>query len=150
VDALTAITILCGAAAAVDDLRRRQVSNWITGTAAAAGVACHAARAGWPGLGTALAGAAAGFAVFLLFYLMGGLGAGDVKLMAGMGALIGPAAVPPAAVMAALAGAAIALGALGWSAAGGLFRRAPRPAPAAIPYAPAIALGACAALLGRT
>ncbi len=37
----------------------------------------------------ALAGAAAGFAVFLIFYLLGGMGGGDVKLMAGFGALLG-------------------------------------------------------------
>ena len=38
---------------------------------------------------TALAGTAAGFAVFLIFYLLGGMGGGDVKLMAGFGALLG-------------------------------------------------------------
>ena len=34
-------------------------------------------------------GTAAGFAVFLVFYLLGGMGGGDVKLMAGFGALLG-------------------------------------------------------------
>jgi prepilin signal peptidase PulO-like enzyme (type II secretory pathway) len=58
-----------------------------------------------------------------------------VKLMAAFGALPGPGGVLTAAVFAALIGALCALGAL---------LRGRR----AIPYAPALAAGACAALLG--
>jgi prepilin signal peptidase PulO-like enzyme (type II secretory pathway) len=63
------------------------------------------------------------------------MGGGDVKLMAAFGALPGPGGVLTAAVFAALIGALCALGAL---------LRGRR----AIPYAPALAAGACAALLG--
>ena len=50
-------------------------------------------KSGWPGVLTALAGTAVGFAVFLIFYLLGGMGGGDVKLMAGFGALLGAGTV---------------------------------------------------------
>ena len=44
---------------------------------------------GWRGAGSALLGTLAGASVFLIFYLLGGMGGGDVKLMAGFGALLG-------------------------------------------------------------
>ena len=44
---------------------------------------------GWSGAGSALLGTACGAGVFLMFYLLGGMGGGDVKLMAGFGAVLG-------------------------------------------------------------
>jgi Flp pilus assembly protein protease CpaA len=86
----------------------------------------------------AAAGALAGFLIFLLLHSMGGMGGGDVKLMACFGALLGPADILVAAVLAAIAGAVLALAAMLW-----------RPRRVSIPYAPAIVLGAWLTLLGR-
>jgi len=87
----------------------------------------------------AAAGAAAGFLVFFVLHWMGGLGGGDVKLMAAFGALLGPAGVLTAALLAAVAGALLAAAALLW-----------RPRRVSIPYAPAIVIGAWLVLLGRS
>ncbi len=127
-----------GLAAVFDDLRRRKISNRITAAGLAAGVALGAFEGGWRGLGHSLLGVAAGFGAFLLCYWLGGLGAGDLKLMAAFGALLGPAGVLLAAVIGAVAGAVLAVGTL-----------IVAPRAAAIPYAPAIVAGAWLALWGR-
>ena len=135
---LFAIAITLGCAAAFDDLRRNAVSNWINALALGAGLLYHAVRGGWTGFALALAGALLGFVVFLLFYWLGAMGGGDVKLMAAFGALLGPSGILLAALLAAPAGALIAAACLAWNRR----RRS-------IPYAPAIVLGAWLALLGR-
>ena len=84
------IAILVGLAAAADDLARRRIANWIPAAALAGGFGWQIGQNGiWTGSLHALGGAAVGFAVFLVFYLLGGMGGGDVKLMAGFGALLG-------------------------------------------------------------
>ena len=85
----------------------------------------------------AAAGAVVGFLILLPFHWCGAMGGGDVKLMAAYGALLGPSGILLAAVFAAVIG--------GLSAAGTLLLR---PRDAAIPYAPAIVLGAWVSLLG--
>ncbi len=83
------IAILVGVAATVDDLRRRQIANWIPVAALVSGLAWQVSQSGWRGALDSVLGTVAGFAVFLVFYLLGGMGGGDVKLMAGFGALLG-------------------------------------------------------------
>ncbi len=84
---LTALA--CGLIGAVCDVRSRRIPNWLTGTAIGLGWECtDGCRAGWRWPTAALAGAIGG-GVFLLFYLGGGMGAGDVKLMAGVSVLVG-------------------------------------------------------------
>jgi prepilin peptidase CpaA len=83
------ISGVVGIAAIVDDLARRRISNWIPGSAFAAGLILQTVQGGWRGTGAALLGTAAGAGVFLVFYLLGGMGGGDVKLMAGFGAVLG-------------------------------------------------------------
>ena len=134
---LTWIAIGLGLAAAVDDLRRRAISNWISVSGLVAALICQTACHGLRGLGLGAAGAAIGFAVFLVVYVMGGMGGGDLKLMAAFGAILGPAGILTAALLTAIVGGLIAAGSLALS----------RPKPA-IPYAPAIVLGAWLALLG--
>src|SRR5246500_2269708 len=111
------IAILVGLAATIDDLKRRHISNWICAAALAGGFGWHIGQYGlWPGALYALAGGAAGFAVFLIFYLLGGMGGGDVKLMAGFGALLGAGRLLEAALWTAGIGGIIALAVLGWRA----------------------------------
>jgi len=70
------------AAAAWTDLRTRRIPNWIPVSGAVIGVM-------FGGL-SSLAGAALGFGIFIILYIVGGMGAGDVKLFSAVGALVGP------------------------------------------------------------
>ncbi len=150
------IAVLVGMAATVDDLARREIANWIPAAALAGGFGWQVGQDGWAGALHALAGATAGFAIFLVFYLLGGMGGGDVKLMAGFGALLGTGRVLEAALWTAGAGGIFALGALGlrW------VRRKIWPPNAtetaeekergnSIPYAPAITLGVWLSLVPK-
>src|SRR5579862_9708653 len=103
------IAIVVGLAAMIDDLARRHIANWIPAAALAGGFGWQIGRGGWPGALTALAGTAAGFAAFLVFYLLGGMGGGDIKLMAGFGALLGPIGILQAALWTAGVGGIFAL-----------------------------------------
>src|SRR5271165_2501823 len=155
------IALGVGAAAVVEDVARRRISNWIPCAAFAGGIGLQTWLHGWYGLGSALIGTLAGFGVFLLFYLLGGMGGGDIKLMAGFGALLGGWKVLEAALWTAGCGGVFAVLYLGfrwlrtrWS------RRDPSAASAAvdtgsrngadsIPYAPAIAVGVWLSLVPK-
>ena len=106
------IAILVGLAAMIDDLARRQIANWIPLSALAAGFGWQIGQSGLNGLLYAGIGTVAGFAVFLIFYLLGGMGGGDVKLMAGFGALLGFHQLIAAALWTAGVGGLIAVGVL--------------------------------------
>src|SRR5215470_13870464 len=95
--------------AAVLDFRFRRIPNWLTLGALALGFALQVARSGAAGIPMALAGAALGLVVLLPFYVMHAMGAGDVKLLAALGALLGPQALLTVIVYAALVGGAISL-----------------------------------------
>src|ERR1700730_18217039 len=149
------VAIVIGIAATVEDLVHRQISNWICGAALLAGVVLHVVSGGWRGGLSALLGSAVGLCVFLIFYLLGGMGGGDVKLMAGFGAVLGVKQLLEAALWTAgcgglEAGVVIAASQLRQFWAG---RKQVHAANAAvsdpeirtrresIPYAPAIAIG---------
>lgn len=149
------IAALVGLAATIDDLARRRISNWIPLAALVGGLAWQIGRNGCIGGLYALGGAAAGFGVFLIFYLLGGMGGGDVKLMAGFGALLGAGRLLEAALWTAAVGGILALGAIAvrWAR-----RAASRKSGVgntegdreeSIPYAPAIALGVLLSLVPR-
>lgn len=144
------LSLVLGLAATVEDLWRRRISNWIPATALVGGVAVNWAEQGWWGGLMALAGAGGGFCVFLVFYFLGGMGGGDVKLMAGFGAILGPSLVLWAALWTAAAGGLFALTALAfYRVRRWWLKRPPDRREDSIPYAPAIAVGAWLALLSR-
>jgi len=145
------IAILVGLAAIVDDLRRRHIANWIPAAALAGGFGWQIGQNGWMGTLYALGGAAAGFAVFLVFYLLGGMGGGDVKLMAGYGALLGAKGLLEAALWTAGVGGVIALGAIAFKWVRGRVRKeiGDGGEKESIPYAPAIALGVWLSLVPK-
>jgi prepilin peptidase CpaA len=136
----------------IDDLARRQIANWIPLAALAAGFGWQIGQSGLRGLLYAGIGTVAGFAVFLIFYLLGGMGGGDIKLMAGFGSLLGFHQVLWAAFFAAGVGGLLAVGVLGaralMRALGGM-KAAQEKNQDSIPYAPAIALGVWLSLAAR-
>ena len=95
--------------AAVIDVFSRRIPNWVTFAAFIAGVLINTWLAGAGGILLALAGAALGVALLLPFYAIRAMGAGDVKLLAAIGALLGPQALVSVAVYGALVGGAISL-----------------------------------------
>jgi prepilin peptidase CpaA len=103
------IAIAVAVVACATDLRSRRVPNLLTFGAAALGFAYWATRSGWSGLGWSLGGWAAGLAVFLPFFLLRGIGGGDVKLVAALGAWLGPIHALWVGAFAALAGGPLAL-----------------------------------------
>ena len=145
------IAILVGLAAMIDDLARRQIANWIPLSALAAGFGWQIGQSGLHGLLYAGVGTVAGFAVFLIFYLLGGMGGGDVKLMAGFGALLGFHQLIAAALWTAGVGGLIAVGVLSVRAVRRGLGTTSRQEPGqdSIPYAPAIALGVWLSLAAR-
>lgn len=90
--------------AAYIDWKEHRVPNWLTFSALGFALAFHAGQSGWPGLGFALLGASAGLATLVLMYALGGMGAGDVKLMAAVGAWVGATATLQAFVWIAAIG----------------------------------------------
>jgi prepilin peptidase CpaA len=158
------IAIGVGLAAVIDDLARRHIANWIPAAALAGGFGWQIGQNGWQGALWALAGTAVGFLVFLIFFLMGGMGGGDVKLMAGFGALLGTGRLLEAALWTAGIGGIMAVTILGWKAlrrrigtwagaspenASKTLSAEEREREASIPYAPAIALGVWISLVPK-
>src|SRR5947209_11249935 len=79
--------------AAYTDLRSRRIPNWLTLSAAVIGLGLNLALGGAAGGLTAVLGLGLGLAMLLPFYLLRAVGAGDVKLLAALGALLGPTAL---------------------------------------------------------
>jgi prepilin peptidase CpaA len=131
------LTLVAGISAAVviDDVRHRQIPNVLCAILLVTGALSAGLSRGWNGIADGLLGATLAFVVFLIPYGLGGLGGGDVKLMASFGALTGIHGVLPALVLVSAAGAATSILYLLWSR---LRRQA---IPVAIPYAPAIVAG---------
>lgn len=149
---------MVGVAAVADDLARRQIANWIPALAFCSGLILKSYSDGWRGAGASLLGTLAGAAVFLVFYLAGGMGGGDVKLMAGFGALLGTKLLLQAALWTAGCGGLMATAVI----AGRYVRRVLQHAGSiqkdagasgqtaeTIPYAPAIAAGVWLALVPK-
>ena len=138
--ALTAVACL---AAAVVDVRERRIPNRITFPAMAALLVLHGLLSGWPGLRESGLGLAGGFLVMLVPHLFGVLGAGDVKLVAAVGAGLGSSALPTVVLFTSLAGGAQFLIWRSWlQFTQGRYGRGYR-----LCYGPAIAAGALGAML---
>jgi Flp pilus assembly protein protease CpaA len=92
---------VCGAAAiaAFTDVRHFKVYNLLTFPVLFSGLVYHAWTGGWAGVTVSAAGIAAGFAIMLVPYLVGGLGAGDAKFMMSLGAWLGPWPLVPVFVV---------------------------------------------------
>ncbi len=152
------------AIALYQDLAHGRLDNTLTFGGMALGLALHTLAGGWggvhasmgnprhPGLCSALMGGAVAFALFLFPVLMGGFGAGDLKLMTAVGVLSGLRVALTVLLLVTATGAAMAVALLIWKGrlleglrgTWGILRRRPVPQTAArIPfrYVPAIAAG---------
>jgi prepilin peptidase CpaA len=95
--------------ATVVDIRTRRIPNALTATMAGAGVGFAAAGISGVSLVAAVAGFALGLVLMLPGHALGATGAGDVKLMAAVGAIVGPALVVKAFLFTAVAGGVLAV-----------------------------------------
>jgi prepilin peptidase CpaA len=77
--------------AAVFDIRYRRIPNWLCGIGLVLGVALNSFLGAPNGFGVwfSLKGLALGFCAYFLLYAIRAMGAGDVKLMAAVGAILG-------------------------------------------------------------
>ena len=155
-------TCIVLAIATFTDLRSRRIPNWLVLPFLVAGVGVSTWMHGWTGLGTSLEGLALGAVLYGILCFMGGMGMGDVKLVAAIGAWVGPSQLFFALILTAMAGGVMALI---WAARGGFLgelfqgsgdllfgfgKRGMTPHPELVlsnpkarkmPYAPAIAIG---------
>ena len=162
------LTVL--AIATATDLRSRRIPNWLVLPFLVAGIAVSIWQHGWHGLGQSVAGIALGAASFGVLFCMGGMGMGDVKLIAAIGAWVGAAQLVTAMVFTGLAGGLIAVC---WALRGGFLgelltgsgelmfgwrQRGLKPHPELtlsnprarkMPYAPAIAIGTLLSFFGH-
>ena len=104
-----AIAIAVALLACVFDLRERRIPNALTFSAALAAFAAAAMTGGVHAVGLSAAGFGIGLVFWLPIYALGGMGAGDVKLLAAIGAWLGPLGVIHAALATAIAGALLAI-----------------------------------------
>lgn len=109
-------TLLVLAIAVGTDLRCRRIPNWLVLPFLVAGFAVSVFAHGWHGLEQSAGGMALGGLLFGAVFWMGGMGMGDVKLCAAIGAWIGPGQMMTALVLTGLAGGVMAIG---WAVWGG-------------------------------
>lgn len=163
-------TLIVLAVAIFTDLRSRRIPNWLVLPFMLAGIVVSGWLHGWHGIGQSLGGLGLGALLFGILFWMGGMGMGDVKLCAAIGAWIGPAQLLFALVLTGLAGGVMALC---WALCGGflgdlfkgsgdllfgLKQRGMRPHPELVlanpltrkmAYAPAIAIGTLLSFFSR-
>jgi prepilin peptidase CpaA len=160
------VTVIAGGggASAIVDLWSRRVPNKLTLGVAALGVTLAALGLSGHSLLAALGGLLVGLLVMLPGHVIGATGAGDVKLLAALGTLLGPSGIAVAFLYSAIAGGVLALmvasrrqvlretvgrtAALVRTGGGNVAAIEDRSKNNRFAYAPAIAIGALAAALG--
>jgi len=98
------LALIVASAAVYTDVKYGLIPNKLTFPAMALALGLHTFLGGWTGLGHATQGAALGLGLLLIPFLLGGMGAGDVKLMAALGSLIGPNLVLDTFIFSAIMG----------------------------------------------
>lgn len=107
------VTVTLVVAAAIDGWKLK-VPNWITFPLILSGWVYSGMAFGWTGVGYSLLGTAAGLAMLLPLYAIGGMGAGDVKLLAGVGAWVWTTVTLYSFCLSAVIGGIIAVAMVAW------------------------------------
>ena len=81
---MTALAGAVAVTAAVVDVKQRRIPNWLTYSSMIAGIVLQSVFHGLTGLLSAIEGCLLFGGIFMLFYLVRAMGAGDVKLAARM------------------------------------------------------------------
>jgi prepilin peptidase CpaA len=102
------VTVLVLVAAATD-VRTRRIPNWLTLSGVCGGLLANWLVGGLSGLKTSAEGLLLGFGVYFALYCLRAMGAGDVKLMAAVGAIVGPQEWFSVFIATAIAGGVLAL-----------------------------------------
>jgi prepilin peptidase CpaA len=95
--------------AAAFDLRTRRIPNWLCATGLVSGFACQIALFHWTGARDAALGAGLALLIYIPLFALRAVGGGDVKLMAAVGSIAGPASWVAIFLITAITGGAIAL-----------------------------------------
>lgn len=112
-------TLIVLSVATFTDLRSRRIPNWLVGPFLVLGIVASAWLHGWHGLGQSFGGLGLGLLIYGFLFWMGGMGAGDVKLCAAIGAWIGPMQLFFALAVTAMAGGVMVLC---WAVCGGFIK----------------------------
>ena len=107
---IAGIVVSVTAVAAITDVREHRIPNRLTYPAMLAGLAMQAVCFGWHGLLSSLAGGLVAGGILVLFYVIRAMGAGDVKLAAALGFMVGFKDVIQLLAATAIAGGILALG----------------------------------------
>jgi prepilin peptidase CpaA len=94
------------------DIRTSRIPNWLTFAAMASGLFAHVLLEGLQGAIFGLSGLGTGLIVFFIFYCLGDMGAGDVKLMGAVGVIVGPYGALVTGLLSVMAGGIYALAAM--------------------------------------
>lgn len=97
------------ATAAIYDVKYQKIPNILTFSVMLGGIAYHSWFSGIHGCLFSLGGASLGIALLIVFYLMGKMGAGDVKLMGAVGSILGPTGAFNAFLLTAIVGGIYAI-----------------------------------------
>ncbi|MEO8077258.1 MAG: A24 family peptidase [Acidobacteriota bacterium] len=95
--------------ASIVDIRTRRIPNELTAAMATIGIGLAAMGFSGMSVWASIGGLALGLALMMPGHLLGATGAGDVKLMAAVGAVVGPSTVVTAFLLTALAGGVLAV-----------------------------------------
>jgi len=107
---LTATLLGASVWAVREDLLAHRIPNRLTGSLLFLGFLLQFVFGGWSALGQAALGALVGLSLLMPLYLLRAMGAGDVKLLAAMGALLGPYWALVAGINTLIAGGVLAIG----------------------------------------
>jgi prepilin peptidase CpaA len=100
----SAFASLFAIAGAICDIKTRRIPNWLTSAGALTGLMLHLSLDGRVGLLNAASSGLIAGSIFVLLFIAGGMGAGDVKLIAALAAISGLRALPNLLVYTALTG----------------------------------------------